>query len=713
MFWLRAFFYVSPLAIAFAVVLLFREVSDLQLPGAGEALTTSIREPIGSLNPLMPISGPTREVRDLIFDPLLVRDDDLNLRPHLISHWEQQTVIVVRCFSEEAAGEAEAMILSREYLDKNMKLLGLNRTESVLTVALEGFAPGLVERLMGRFDPGLLGDYLFVRLRLKHSIRDSLATFLNSSVEKGQIRMVDYEGDEVANLFVKGDTDLFLRELELYYASNLSLSPEIEVLGEQSFTSSRELAIRLRNDVKWHDGRTVTANDLLFSYEELTREGSPLPLREAFRFLDSLEVLDEFSLRGVCRSTPAVMMESFEALPLLPQHFLSDSSDESRWERFAEMPVGCGPYRIESRRGDGGVVLRAFSGYFGPKPLQEWNVYRRFDSLESKLLALRSGRVDSLDPDERFGDWARRNPGIVREIRCLPRYQYLVAWNLEVAPLDQNAIRTALAKSVDLNAVLRNSSTAYQEPVSSLFFPGMPYVSQSLPLPLLDLRGAGSLLDEAGYRFAENQGMRADDSGAVLTLRLSVNEADPEHLRLAKSLQSQWAEIGVVVEIDSVSWEFLLNERLLPRSFEGVLLSWEIPLKRDRYETFHSRGIEEGGGNLFGLRNEVVDELLTKLRDEEDASQLSALAHRLQNQIGALQPCLFLGQSGRIMTLREGAVEVLRPQEGRDPVRSPAGIGKAGLEQSRPWWVRRAGLPAGSTTTPAPEAGPMGEGGLE
>ncbi|MEM7603650.1 MAG: hypothetical protein AAF357_19835, partial [Verrucomicrobiota bacterium] len=239
MFWLRTLFYVSPLAIAFAVIVLFREVSALQLSGAGEALTTSIRSPIGQLNPLVPIDGTTREVRDLIFDPLLIRDDDLNLRPHIISGWDLQTVVVVRCSSEEAAGEAEAMILSEEYLGENMKVLALNRTGSVLTIALEGFDEGLDSVLIANFDPGLLGDYLLVRLRLNHSIRDSLGTFLKSSVEKGQIRMLDYEGDQVANLFVKGDTDLFLRELKLYYDSNLSLSPEIEVVGEQSFTSSR------------------------------------------------------------------------------------------------------------------------------------------------------------------------------------------------------------------------------------------------------------------------------------------------------------------------------------------------------------------------------------------------------------------------------------------------------------------------------------------
>ncbi|MEM6916020.1 MAG: ABC transporter substrate-binding protein [Verrucomicrobiota bacterium] len=693
MLWLRTFLYAAPLAIAFAAILLFRAVSDLQLPGAGEALTTSIRAPIGPIDPFSPIEGPTREVRDLLFDPLLVRDDDLNLRPHIISDLERQTVIVVRCFSEEAAGEAEAMILSGELLGEGMEVLALNRTESVLTIALEGFDSGLERELIANFAPEQLGDYLLVRLRLKHSIRESLGTFLQSSVEKSQIKMLDYEGDEVANLFVRGDTDLFLRELELYYESNLSLAPEIEVIGEQSYTSSRELAIEMRNDVVWHDGRPVTATDLLFSFEELTRDDSPFPLKGNFWFLESLEKIDEFSLRAICQETPAVMMESFEALPLIPAHLLGDPSHEERWSQFAENPIGCGPYRISSRREDGGIVLEAFPGYFGAKPEQQWNVFRRFDSLESKLLALRSGRVDCLIPDERFSDWSRRNRGKVRQIRCLPRFQSLVAWNLDREPLDRMSVRMALAKAVDLEALLRDTSTSFQEPVTSLFFPGSPFVSESLPLPLLDLKGAEKLLEEAGYTYDEELGARVDQTGAILSLRVSVNEADPEQIRLVEALQNQWSAIGVVIEVDRISWKKLLNERLLSRDFEGVMVSWEIPLRRDRYETFHSRGIEEGGGNLFGLRNQVVDELLINLRDESDDEEVTALAHRLQKEIAALQPCLFLGQSGRILTVREGAVEVVRPQERRPALRSAVGIGKAGLERSRPWWVRVSSQP--------------------
>ncbi|MEM1442697.1 MAG: hypothetical protein AAGF67_10160, partial [Verrucomicrobiota bacterium] len=105
------------------------------------------------------------------------------------------------------------------------------------------------------------------------------------------------------------------------------------------------------------------------------------------------------------------------------------------------------------------------------------------------------------------------------------------------------------------------------------------------------------------------------------------------------------------------------------------------------------------------LRNQVVDELLMNLREESDEEEIKALAQGLQEEIAALQPCLFLGQSGRILTVRDEAVEVVRPLERRPALRSAVGIGKAGLERSRPWWVR-------VTTESIPDEF-EGEGGAE
>jgi len=703
MFWLRTILFSAPLLLVFGGTWLFEKVSELQLSHETGALVCAIGAPVGFLDPLVPSTGVTGEITDLIFDPLLIRDDDLNLRPHLIESWTSQTVVTVRCASEEAAGESEAKLRSGEYLPGGMEMLALDRAGSVLTVVFKGMEAGLEEKLVEGFDPENLGDYQLVRVSLKHSVHDSFEVFLRGSVEKTQIRMIEYVGDREVNLFVRGDTDLFLRELQLYYESNRSLDPLIEVMGEQCYTTAREMMIDLRGGVRWHDGEPFTSADVVFSFDELTRPDSLLPLAASFSFVEKVRALTPLRLKVECRDVPATMMESWEKLPVLPAHLLSSLGDASALEAFFTNPVGTGPYRVATRRRDGGIELIANENYFPGAPLEKRIGYRRFSSLEAILLALRSDTVDVIVPDERFTDWSSRNPGAVRPLRCEPRIQHFVAWNLERAPFDRNPVRLALAKAVNLKAVLRDTATEFQQPVTSLFYPGISYCDSPMLLPLHDPRGAENLLDAEGFKLNESSGMRMKGDGEGLTFTLAVNEANAEHRRLAAALAEQWAAIGVRVEVEGVKWSDLVAGRLLTRDFDAVLLSWEIPYERDRFRVWHSSEVGPGEGNFSGLRNQVVDETLEKLRYEENPAQVKAYTARLQQSIADLQPCFFVCDTGRILTVRSDGLEVFRPEGVGGGGVQPLAIGKSGLAGTRPWWVRRESLPTPGMAPASPE----------
>lgn len=690
MLWLRALFFASPLAMVLGALWLFDRVTELQLSDDSEALIYAIEEPIGYLNPLVPQTGITREVTDLLFEPLLVRDDDLNLRPNLIDSWTSRTLITIRCAGEEAAGEAESKLRSGEYLDEDMELLDVEREENVLMIVLNGFDSTLEARLVENFDQENLGDYLLVRLTVTNSVRNSLEAFLSASVEKSQIAMLEYEDDRTANMFVRGgDIDLFLRELTLYYESNASLDPRIEEVGEKCHTSYREMLMTLRSDVRWHDGTPFTVDDLIFSYNELTRPDSPFGFAGSFWFVEELKKVDPYRLRIACGDTPAIMMESWEKLPVIPKHLMQGGIENSDWIEFFRKPVGNGPYRIAGRRRDGGIELAANEMYFRGAPFQSEVIYRQIGSLESVLLSLRSDQIDALIPDERFTDWSERNPGVMRELRCLPRYQHFVAWNLDRPPLDQRAVRIAMARAVDLDAVLRDTATQFQTPTTSLFFPGMPYVGDPMHLPVHDPRSAERDMEESGFAMDETKGVRVSGDGVPLKFTLTVNEESEEHLRLAGALTEQWASIGVTVVVEPMSWNRILTERLATRNFDAVMLEWEIPFERDRFATWHSSSIDAGRGNFCGLRNQIVDETLEQLRYEDDPDAVKVLTGRLNGEIGGLQPCFFVCDSGRVLSLRRNGMEAIRPVKEGEPMVRPIGVGKAGLQNVRPWWVRK------------------------
>ncbi len=691
MFWLRWIFFSSPLWLGFGGAWLFSTVAEFQLTRESDALVHAIDRPVGYLSPLAPADGVEGEIAGLLFEPLLRRDADLNLRPNLFRGWTSRTVITIRCESEEAAGEAEARLRAGEVPAVVARPIALDRSGPVLTVAYEGHGPALEASLLGGVPPELLGDYLLVKVRADHSVDDLIAAWLETSMEKSQVRMLEFTGDREAQLFVRGETDRVLKELRLYLDSNPSTSPQLDLAGKRCHTTVREMLIDLEEGVSWHDGTPFTAADVRFSFERLTRPDSPLPLAGSFDFVESLEVLSPSRLRVLCREVPATMLESWERLPVLPAHRLGatvmEKDETELWAEFLNAPTGLGPYRLDRRRADGGIELVANPAYHRGAPAEPRLRYRRYSSLESILLALRTGTLDLIEPDERFSEWTRRHPGMVEKLRDRPRFQQVVVWNLDRAPFDREPVRTALARGVDLGAILRETDREYQVPVTSLFFPGSPLVAEPILLPLHDPRGAERLLEKEGYRLDEETGLREDGRGRPLTFKLAVNAANPGHLRLAAALSEQWSGIGTAVTVEPVEWTDLFTRRLPQRDFDAVLVSWEIPRGIDRRELWHSASAGPGGGNLSGLRDTGVDALLDDLRATSDPAEATGTIAALQRALAARQPCFFLCDSGRILTVRSGALEI-RPPGSTEA--SPLAIGKGGLEEVRPWWVKKA-----------------------
>ena len=84
----------------------------------------------------------------------------------------------------------------------------------------------------------------------------------------------------------------------------------------------------------------------------------------------------------------------------------------------------------------------------------------------------------------------------------------------------------------------------------------------------------------------------------------------------------------------------------------------------------------------------MVDELVSKLRSEEDETRIAELARGLQKQVYGLQPIFFLGDTGTVMGLRRDSMQEMRAREDGSWLPRPPAVERSGLYSSRPWWVR-------------------------
>ncbi|GAB4360211.1 MAG: extracellular solute-binding protein [Gammaproteobacteria bacterium] len=137
------------------------------------------------------------------------------------------------------------------------------------------------------------------------------------------------------------------------------LAESMEVPADRSW-----VIFNLREEARWHDGKPVTADDVIFTFETIRRDGSP-QLKFYYTGIKAIEKLRERRVRfqfagSENREMPLIVGEQ----PILPKHYWQ-GRDFTR--TTLEPPLGSGPYRIDSLEAGRFIVYRRVADYWGEK----------------------------------------------------------------------------------------------------------------------------------------------------------------------------------------------------------------------------------------------------------------------------------------------------------------------------------------------------------
>ena len=731
MWWVRLFCLVAPLAVVSAGWWFWAEVEKLSVVTPAELVVALDRDP-GELNPLAPTSLAAREITDLIFEGLFRRDDEMLMRGNLAERWELRQQISFFFRSAEGAGlAAETLVELREKSDPRWAEWAVRSVEQegdVLRVWVLGHESGAAAEIdqffAARGSETIQKDRLSVtqiRLTVRDSARESFELFQREAIEKGQIRHVSYdELNRAAVISAAGEVDLFQRELQLFYEANQNIEPVLEEIGEAQFVREIEVRLFLRDGVRWHDGVTFSADDVVFSFLEVARPGSNSPLKPWFSSVVEIEAVDPREVRVALREPYAPLMESWEALPMLPAHLLGSGGGENgdsgsgrvvaspaEWAEFFERPVGTGPYRVADRLVGRSLTLLANEQYFRSPPVQKEMRYEVIADREERAMALRLGQVDVLRPDD-LERLVLREDDRFEEIDGVASNQVLVAWNLRREPFVDTRIRLALAHLVDIETMLDELGGPESRPPRGIFYPGLWLCPEEMEVPAYDVDKALGLLADAGWlqgaggeanqggsrqnrrRDEEENPVLQNEAGEPLAFSLLVAVDNPHHLRLGLHLANQWRSHGITVSVSARPWADLIGEALADRDFDALLLNWELGYRRDQSVLWHSSAtdVNNGGGNFTGLRNQIVDDLLEQLKVQTEPEEVRRLAVQLQELLWNLQPCLFLEETGDVLMLRRDILREMRPMMDGRISEQEISVPPAGLAETRPWWVK-------------------------
>ncbi len=341
----------------------------------------------------------------------------------------------------------------------------------------------------------------------------------------------------------------------------------------------RTLEFEIRDDVKWHDGAGLDADDVFYTYDWLSNADTRLHLQHQWDWIDHVEKLGRTKLRLIAkRASPFDLARLAFATPIVPEHKHGQLLGERYF--FGRNPIGTGPYRLA--KFDQGKVVLASTGTYRhggetkPAPRIAQVHLNSTWTFEDRIAEFRAGALDLLlDADPAMTESLARERGA--RIAAVPGHGMLVlAYDARIKnhPLSDIRVRRALDLAIDRTQLRPFMSEDARAP-KALCWPEQNGCGTAPPLPITDIGEARSLLAQVGTPIA-----------------LTLTALGPQAAAQAEIVARQWRALGVTVRVDNVHYEdFYMRAR--DRAIDVALFPWHagaMPDVDDMMRTYFAPG---------------------------------------------------------------------------------------------------------------------------
>jgi peptide/nickel transport system substrate-binding protein len=415
-----------------------------------------------------------------------------------------------------------------------------------------------------------------------------------------------------------------------YLAESWTLSPD-----------NRSVALVLRKDAVFHDGKPITSEDVKFSIETI-RDNHPF--KTMYGPVNAVTINDARSaVIRLSEPHPAVMLAMSTSLtPIIPKHIFGDGTDVKVHPRNSN-PIGSGPFKLVEFKPGEYIVLERFDRFFlKDVPKLDRIIVRLFKDSASLLLAFESGEIDVHQgiTDPRELERVRKTQGAVVVKGAAPAIGPLIwlAFNTKNPKLADKRVRQAINFAVDkqyiLNTILGGINARSTGPIAS----SSPFYTGDVEKYELNLAKAAKLLDDAGLRPAAN--------GVRLTLDLDAIPGNADQKTIQEYLKVSLAKVGIEINQrqspDFPSWARRVSSLQFEMTLDSVW-NWGDPVI-GVHRTWLSSNIRQGviWSNTQSYANPKVDEWLAAAGKEMNLAKRKDLYKQVQKEVVDDCPVAFL-----------------------------------------------------------------------
>ncbi len=378
----------------------------------------------------------------------------------------------------------------------------------------------------------------------------------------------------------------------------------------------------LRDGVEFHNGREMTADDVVYSFERIISAGGAFSAR--FSDVESIEAVDDLTVTFTLSRpfAPFLSVLATTKSAIVPKEAVEEHGD------LQTHMVGTGPFKfVEYRPGTSLILERNEDYYDETRPYLDRMEINVIPDEISRITGLRTGELDFIQVTDPLSlQLVESDSGIKTDVVSLLRRNLMVL-NVNQAPLDNELVRQAITVGIDRQEVVSLALGGSGEP-SGPFPSGL--AAWALPLDEVpfyndapDIEQAKALLAEAGY---------SDE----FTITTYAAPQYASHIPVAEVLQQQLARIGITLNIEVIEWGVLLDH-WRNNTFETITMTYAG--RSDPYFYTFERLHSSSPGNASRVSDAEIDRLSEEgmtISNPEDRREIyNALQVRMA-EVGAL-----------------------------------------------------------------------------
>jgi peptide/nickel transport system substrate-binding protein len=436
----------------------------------------------------------------------------------------------------------------------------------------------------------------------------------------------------------------------LHRSAKLEFEPSLATSWKALSDTTWEF--KLRKGVKFHDGSTMTAEDVKYSFDRVLEPGKEKkksPQYGNVRAIKEVKIVDPDTIHLITDKPFPLLLERVVFFPIVPKKHIEKVGEEAFGSTAT---VGTGPWKLVEWKRDQHIRLEAFDQHWRGKPAFKHLAFRAIPEVATSVAELKTGGVDII---------RNVNADLLPDLKSHPQTRisttpilrvHYIGLDMRNAPFDKKAARQAANYAIDKQSMIQKMMAGLGKQVATVVQPpAFGFDSSVQPYPY-DQKKAKELLAQAGY-----------PNGVDITMHSAATDWRPHFEALGQMLTEVGLRTTVKMWDPGPAWnKFFQTEG---KAINGWYGSWGNYSVFDADAVLHPLYHTEPGGwvGKHYARVEGLDKLIDEGRSTVDQARRKRVYAEIQRMIREEAPSVFLWTQNDTLGISRKVAYEARPDE--------------------------------------------------